>query len=69
MIIKSIDSKLSTTETKRNELIIFFAIIAGLTSFGFWGMILGPAITAFFMALLILIERKNAINEPTTEVG
>lgn len=63
MIIKSIDDKLSKTETKRNELIIFFAIIAGLTSFGFWGMILGPAITAFFMALLMLIERKNAIRE------
>ena len=69
VIIKSIDNRLSKTETKRNELIIFFAILAGLTSFGFWGMILGPAITAFFMALLILIERKNAINEPATEVG
>ncbi|MEJ2501333.1 MAG: AI-2E family transporter [Campylobacterales bacterium] len=67
VIIKSIDSRLSSTETKRNELIIFFSILAGLTSFGFWGMILGPAITAFFMALLILIERKNAINEPPLE--
>lgn len=66
-IIKNIDSRLSKTETKRNELIIFFAILAGLTSFGFWGMILGPAITAFFMALLILLERKNAINEPALE--
>jgi predicted PurR-regulated permease PerM len=63
MIIKSIDDKLSKTETKRNELIIFFAILAGLTSFGFWGMILGPAITAFFMALLMLLERQNAISE------
>lgn len=67
VIIKSIDSRLSKTETKRNELIIFFSILAGLTSFGFWGMILGPAITAFFMALLILMERKNAINEPPVE--
>jgi len=64
VIIKSIDSRLSKTETKRNELIIFFAILAGLTSFGFWGMILGPAITAFFMALLTLMERKNVISEP-----
>jgi predicted PurR-regulated permease PerM len=65
VIIKSIDSRLSKTETKRNELIIFFAILAGLTSFGFWGMILGPAITAFFMALLTLLERNNTIVEPT----
>ena len=67
VIIKSIDSRLSKTETKRNELIIFFAILAGLTSFGFWGMVLGPAITAFFMALLTLLERNNAITE--TAVG
>lgn len=67
-IIKSIDSRLSKTETKRNELIIFFAILAGLTSFGFWGMILGPAITAFFMALMILIERKNTLQEPPVEL-
>ena len=67
VIIKSIDVRLSKTETKRNELIIFFAILAGLTSFGFWGMILGPAITALFMALLILMERKNAINQPPEE--
>ncbi|MHC3995198.1 AI-2E family transporter [Thiomicrolovo sp. ZZH C-3] len=69
VIIKSIDSRLSTTESKRNELIIFFAIIAGLTSFGFWGMILGPAITAFFMALLTLMERKNAISERATDIS
>ncbi len=68
MIIKSIDDRLSKTETKRNELIIFFAILAGLTSFGFWGMILGPAITAFFMALLMLIEQKNRIESVTTKM-
>ena len=67
IIIKGIDSRLSKTETKRNELIIFFAILAGLTSFGFWGMILGPAITAFFMALLTLMERNNAIAEPAVK--
>jgi predicted PurR-regulated permease PerM len=69
VIIKGIDSRLSKTETKRNELIIFFAILAGLTSFGFWGMILGPAITAFFMALLILMERNNAIFETPVRNG
>lgn len=40
-----------------NELVIFFAIFAGLTTFGFWGMVLGPTITAFFIALLRLYER------------
>lgn len=67
VIIKSIDVRLSKTESKRNELIIFFAILAGLTSFGFWGMILGPAITALFMALLTLMERKNSVNLAVAE--
>jgi predicted PurR-regulated permease PerM len=31
---------------------IFFAIVAGLTTFGFWGMIIGPAITTFFISFL-----------------
>lgn len=35
-----------------NELLIFFAIFAGLASFGFWGIIFGPAITALFIALI-----------------
>jgi predicted PurR-regulated permease PerM len=42
-----------------NELVIFFSIIAGLSSFGFWGMILGPAITAFFLTILKLFEEKS----------
>ena len=42
-----------------NELLVFFSILAGLTAFGFWGMVLGPAITAFFMALLKLYEVRE----------
>jgi predicted PurR-regulated permease PerM len=59
LIIKWINDKLVETTTKMNELLIFFAIIAGLTTFGFWGMILGPAITAFFLAILKLVERQS----------
>ncbi|PHS57303.1 MAG: AI-2E family transporter [Sulfurimonas sp.] len=64
LIIKDINNRLLTDEdTKINELVIFFAIIAGLASFGFWGMILGPAITAFFLTILKLFEaRTNEIN-------
>jgi predicted PurR-regulated permease PerM len=59
LIIKWINDKLVESTTKMNELLIFFAIIAGLTTFGFWGMILGPAITAFFLAILKLVERQS----------
>jgi len=59
MIIKYIDINFIKSSTKINELLIFFSILAGLTAFGFWGMVLGPAITAFFMALLKLYESQG----------
>jgi len=60
LIIKDINNRLlNEDDTKINELVIFFAIIAGLSSFGFWGMILGPAITAFFLTILKLFEART----------
>jgi predicted PurR-regulated permease PerM len=35
-----------------NSILIFFAIVAGLSSFGFWGVIIGPAITSIFITIL-----------------
>jgi len=32
-------------------MLIFFSILAGMSSYGFWGMILGPAITSFLIAI------------------
>jgi predicted PurR-regulated permease PerM len=60
LIIKELNIRLLKEDDARmNELIIFFAIIAGLTTFGFWGMILGPAITAFFLTILKLFEART----------
>ncbi len=60
LIIKEINSRLlKEGSTNINELVIFFAILAGLSSFGFWGMILGPAITAFFFTLLRFFEARS----------
>ena len=60
LIIKEINKRvLKEDDAKMNELVIFFAIIAGLTTFGFWGMILGPAITALFMTILKLFEART----------
>lgn len=50
VIIKLIKEKLLKSTTKVNEVIIFFSILAGMSSYGFWGMILGPAITTFLIA-------------------
>lgn len=56
MIIKYINSKLSNVKATTNEMLIFFAIFAGLTTFGFWGMILGPAITTLFISLMTMFK-------------
>ncbi len=52
LIIKYINNTILDTPAVVNELLIFFAILAGLSTFGFWGMILGPAITTFFLSIL-----------------
>lgn len=60
LIIKEINKRLLEEEDARmNELVIFFSIIAGLATFGFWGMILGPAITSFFLTILKLFEART----------
>lgn len=60
LIIKDINAKLlKEDDAKMDELLIFFAIIAGLSTFGFWGMILGPAITALFLTILKLFEARS----------
>ncbi len=60
LIIRWISSNiLEEDDSKINELVIFFAIIAGLATFGFWGMILGPAITAFFFTIMKLFEART----------
>ncbi len=50
LIIKIIKEKFLKSTTKIDELLIFFSIVAGMGSYGFWGMILGPAITTFLIA-------------------
>ncbi|EFC32246.1 AI-2E family transporter [Campylobacter jejuni] len=64
LIIKWINKKLVKTPTKINELLIFLAMIAGISTFGFWGIILGPAILTFFVSTLrmyMILKEKNLI--------
>lgn len=56
LIIRYINSKISSVKATTNEMLIFFAILAGLTTFGFWGMILGPAITTLFISLMSMFK-------------
>ncbi len=56
IIIKYINKKVIKTPTNINELLIFFSIIAGLSTVGFWGMIIGPASVTFCISLLRLLK-------------
>ncbi len=51
MIIRYIKDHILQSPARINELLIFFSIVAGMSSYGFWGMILGPAITSFLVAI------------------
>lgn len=53
-VIKFINSKLVEHPASINELLIFFAMLSGIATFGFWGVILGPAILTLFVSVLNL---------------
>ena len=51
MIIKVIKEDFLKSTIKINSMVIFFSILAGMSTYGFWGMIVGPAITSFLIAI------------------
>lgn len=59
IILQQVNRLLSHGRQSINDFLIFFAIIAGLATFGFWGFILGPAIVAFVVTLLRMLRRKH----------
>jgi len=59
IIIKYINLKVVKNPTKINELLIFFSIVAGLSTFGFWGMIIGPAMVTFFISIMQLLKKYS----------
>lgn len=59
IVIKYINQKIVKTPSKINELLIFFSIVAGLSTFGFWGMIIGPAMVSFFISIIQLLKKYN----------
>ncbi len=62
MIITYINTKVVRTPTTINEIVIFFSIIAGLSTFGFWGMIIGPAAVTFFISLMYIIKKHHLLD-------
>jgi predicted PurR-regulated permease PerM len=62
IILQQINHLLSQGRKAINDFLIFFAILAGLTTFGFWGFILGPAIVAFVVTLLRMLRRNHLVH-------
>ncbi len=66
IIINWINHLMIKSPSKINPLIIFFSIIAGLTTFGFWGVIIGPAITTFFISFVkiykVLLDEEKYLS-------
>ncbi|MFT7823723.1 MAG: AI-2E family transporter [Sulfurimonas sp.] len=63
IIIKVIKEDLLKSTIEINEIVIFFSILAGMSTYGFWGMILGPAITSFLIAITkVYIDYNNTEN-------
>jgi len=51
MIIKVIKVDFLKSTIQINSIVIFFSILAGMSTYGFWGMIVGPAVTSFLIAI------------------
>lgn len=66
MIIRLITHRFIKQGEPINELIIFFSILAGLSTFGFWGMIIGPAITVLFITLMKMSANDGDASSETT---
>ena len=62
LILNFINKKLSKNKHRINEFIIFFAIVGGLATFGFWGFILGPAIIALAITTLMTFRKTNQLS-------
>ncbi len=53
--------KIFESDTELNSLLIFFSIVAGLSSFGLWGIIIGPAVTALFISILTFYNKVEKV--------
>lgn len=59
LILNFVNRKLSDGKSRINEFMIFFAIVGGLATFGFWGFIIGPAIVAFTLTTLRMLRKTS----------
>lgn len=59
LILNYVNHTLGNGKGRINEFVIFFAMVGGLATFGFWGLILGPAIVAFSITTLRALRKTK----------
>ncbi|MFZ2889765.1 AI-2E family transporter [Sulfuricurvum sp.] len=59
VILNFVNRMMSDGNNRLNEFLIFFAMVGGLATFGFWGFIFGPAIVAFAYTTLRLLRKAQ----------
>lgn len=59
VILNFVNKTISDGKKRMNEFVIFFAIVGGLATFGFWGFIFGPAIVAYTLTTLRMIRKTR----------
>lgn len=62
IILQQLNRFLSQGRNSINDFLIFFAIAAGLSTFGFWGFLLGPAIVSFLVTLLRIMRKNHRVS-------
>jgi predicted PurR-regulated permease PerM len=61
LILKQLNRYLSKGRKPIDDFLIFFGIMAGLMTFGFWGFLIGPAIVAFTVTLLRMLRHNHIV--------
>lgn len=59
VIVGWLNNRVLKTDKGLNEILVFFSMLAGLGQFGFFGIILGPAIMALLLSILRLLHMKR----------
>ncbi|MCX6075114.1 MAG: AI-2E family transporter [Campylobacterales bacterium] len=59
LLLNFVNKTIGNGKQRLNDFLIFFAIVGGLATFGFWGVILGPAIVAFSITTLRALRKVN----------
>jgi predicted PurR-regulated permease PerM len=61
IILQKLSKFLNKSKQGINDFLVFFSMLAGLATFGFWGFLIGPAIISFFATLLRVLRKNHYI--------